>query len=288
MKRKTFLYLTVSLILTALLTVSCQASPQQPVSLTEGETTALPATETSALQTIPSETVLPTQEATKYVSDGVRSDPDDIYDAAGFVSLSEVIPNVELDIRYYSTYNFVGDRINGYEEPLALLSKEAAQALSDAADDLAEQGLGIKIYDAYRPQTAVDHFISWANDWDDTRMKDDFYPELDKSVLFDYGYIAYRSGHSRGCTVDITLYDLDSKEDLDMGGTFDYFGQLSHPDYTGISDEQYHNRMILREAMTDNGFRPCYTEWWDFTLIDEPYPYTYFSFPVSSDSLNNQ
>ncbi|MBQ6154095.1 MAG: M15 family metallopeptidase [Ruminococcus sp.] len=237
--------------------------------------------------TAPPETIPPTEEPTKYVSDGVRSDPDDVYDATGFVSLSEVIPSVELDIRYYSDYNFVGERINGYEEPLALLSKEAAEALSDAADDLAEQGYGIKIYDAYRPQTAVDHFISWASDWSDTRMKEDFYPELDKSVLFDYGYIAYRSGHSRGCTVDITLYDLDTKEDVDMGGTFDYFGQLSHPDYTGISDEQYQNRMILREAMTDNGFRACPTEWWDFTLIDEPYPYTYFTFPVSSESLKN-
>ena len=286
MKRQLSLLLAAVLILSALMLSSCQNTAEtEPAAATSDE--AAVTEPTAAAPTAPPETAEPTQEATKYVSDGVRSDPYDTDDATGFVSLSEVIPNVKLDIRYYSDYNFVGERINGYEEPLALLSKEAAQALSDTADDLAEQGYGIKIYDAYRPQSAVDHFISWASDWDDTRMKEDFYPDLDKSVLFDYGYIAYRSGHSRGCTVDITLYDLESGEDLDMGGPFDYFSSLSHPDYTGITDEQYDNRMILREAMTDNGFRACPTEWWDFTLIDEPYPATYFNFPVSSDSLNN-
>ena len=213
-----------------------------------------------------------------------RSDPNDIYDGTGFVSLSDVIPDVVLDIRYYSEYNFVGKRVNSYEEPLALLTKEAARALASVADKLREKGYRIKIYDAYRPQIAVDHFAAWAADPNDDKMKSDFYPELDKSVLFDYGYIAHYSGHSRGCTVDMTLCDSSGKE-IDMGSTFDYFGEISHPDYTGITDEQYSNRMLLRNAMTEGGFRPCATEWWDFTLLDEPYPGTYFSFPVSRKSL---
>ena len=222
------------------------------------------------------------------IVDGIRSDPKDIYDAAGFVSVGEVIPDVILEMRYYSSYNFVGDRINGYEEPIALLSKEAAQALSCASDELREKGYRIKIFDAYRPQTAVEHFVTWASDVNDTRMKKYFYPNTDKSKLFDLGYISYHSGHSRGCTVDITLFDMETGKEVDMGGPFDYFGQLSLPDYKGITDDQYQNRMILREAMLNNGFRVSSTEWWDFTLIDEPYPDTYFSFSVSSSSLHNR
>ena len=175
--------------------------------------------------------------------------------------------------------------MRGYEEPVALLSKEAAAALREASDILREKGYRIKIYDAYRPQTAVDHFVEWAEDTDDTRMKKVFYPDLDKSVLFDYGYIARYSGHSRGCTVDMTLFDMNTGKDADMGGPFDYFGELSHPDYTGVTEQQYNNRMILRDAMQSCGFSPCGTEWWDFRLIDEPYPDTYFSFPVSIASL---
>ena len=227
----------------------------------------------------------PTTVPTEYAFRGERSDPDDSYDATGFVSVSDVIPDAVLDIRYYNGNNFVGDRIDGYEEPLALLSEEAAAALKNAADDLRAKGYLLKIFDAYRPQRAVEHFSSWANDWDDTRNKDSFYPNLDKSVLFDYGYIAYYSGHSRGSKVDLTLVDAKSGEEIDMGGTFDYFDSLSHPDYAGITEEQYANRMLLRDAMLGSGFEPCATEWWDFTLSDEPYPYTYFDFPVSKKSL---
>ena len=230
------------------------------------------------------ETAAPEQTA---INSRRKSNPDDIYDATGFVSVSEVIPDVILEIRYYSTYNFIGDRVDGYEEPVALLSREAALALSNASDELREKGYRIKIFDAYRPQTAVDHFARWASDTGDTRMKEYFYPDIDKSLLFSYGYIAYRSGHSRGCTVDITLFDMNTGKEVDMGGPFDYFGQLSHPYYTGITEQQYQNRMILRNAMLNNGFRACSTEWWDFTYTDEPYPYTYFSFPVSTDSIKN-
>lgn len=230
-------------------------------------------------------TELPTEAPTEYEFRWIRSDPNDSYDATGFVSVSAVIPDVVLDMRYYSDYNFVGTRIDGYEEPIALLSEEAAFALRNAADTLRQKGYLIKIYDAYRPQRAVEHFASWASDWSDTKMKEDFYPSLDKSVLFDYGYIAYYSGHSRGSKVDITLVDAATGEDLDMGGTFDFFDVRSHPDYTGITSEQYNNRMILRETMLDSGFYPCSTEWWDFTLNDEPYPYTYFDFPVCKSSV---
>lgn len=208
-------------------------------------------------------------------------------DSSDFVLLSEAVPDVILEIRYYSTYNFVGDRIDGYEEPLAMLTTEAAAALKEASDELMGMGYRLKIFDAYRPQKAVTHFMNWALDTDDTRMKDYFYPELDKVVLFPQGYIAEHSGHSRGSTVDLTLFDMNTEREVDMGGTFDYFGELSHPDYTEITEEQYAMRMLLREVMVKHGFRPLVEEWWHFTLEDEPYPNTYFTFPINSDSLDN-
>ncbi len=207
-------------------------------------------------------------------------------DASDFVLLSEAVPDAILEIRYYSTYNFVGDRIDGYEEPVALLTKEAAAALKEVSDDLVEQGYRLKIFDAYRPQMAVTHFMNWALDTDDVRMKEYFYPELEKDVLFPLGYIAEHSGHSRGSTVDLTLFDMTTEREVDMGGTFDWFGELSHPDYTDITEEQYANRMVLREAMLAHGFKPLEEEWWHFTLEDEPYPDTYFTFPVSSTSVS--
>ncbi|MBQ4401673.1 MAG: M15 family metallopeptidase [Synergistaceae bacterium] len=201
-------------------------------------------------------------------------------DSSGFVYLSEAVPDAILEIRYYGTYNFVGDRIDGYERPVAMLTKEAAKALREVSDELVKKGYRLKIYDAYRPQKAVNHFESWARDLEDTRMKDYFYPELDKSVLFDQGYIDHRSGHSRGSTLDLTLFDMSTEKEADMGGTFDYFGEKSHPDYKGLTPAQFNNRMILREAMLNHGFKPLSTEWWHFTLKDEPYPDTYFTIPV--------
>ncbi len=206
--------------------------------------------------------------------------------SSDFVLLSDVVPDAILEIRYYSTYNFVGDRIDGYEEPCALLTKEAASALKNASDQLILKGYRLKIYDAYRPQKAVTHFMNWAKDINDTRMKKYFYPQLDKSVLFDQGYIAEKSGHSRGSTVDLTLFDMNTEKEVDMGGTFDYFGELSHPDYKQITAEQYENRMILRDAMVSSGFKPLVEEWWHFTLDNEPFPDTYFTFPVSRKSIN--
>ncbi len=206
-------------------------------------------------------------------------------DASGFVSAGEVIPDVILEIRYYSSFNFVGERIDGYEQPAALLTREAAGCLRAVSDEMKARGFRLKIYDAYRPQKAVDHFMRWAEDPADIRMKSYFYPEIDKSLLIPCGYIAGHSGHSRGSTVDLTLYDMRLHTDVDMGGPFDYFGELSHPDFRGISEMQHANRMLLREAMIRHGFRPITEEWWHFTLADEPYPDTYFEFPVSRQSL---
>ena len=202
-------------------------------------------------------------------------------DSSGFVVLSDVVPDIIQEIRYYSTYNFIGDRINGYEEPCALMTKEAAAALKEVAEDLRSKGYRLKVYDAYRPQMAVDNFMAWAKDFNDTRMKKYFYPELSKDVLFPQGYIAEHSGHSRGSTIDLTLFDMKTGKEVDMGGTFDYFGERSHPDYKGdLTKKQIANRKILRDAMLRHGFKPLDTEWWHFTLKDEPYPDTYFTFPV--------
>lgn len=208
-------------------------------------------------------------------------------DSSGFVNISEAVPDAILEIRYYSTYNFVGDRIDGYEEPMAFITKEAAKKLKEASDELVSKGYRLKIYDAYRPQSAVTHFVRWAKDTNDTRMKDFFYPELQKDQLFPQGYIAEHSGHSRGSTVDLTLFDMKTEKEVDMGGTFDYFGQESHPDYKNITEEQYANRMLLREVMLRHGFKPIDEEWWHFTLANEPYPDTYFTFPVNSSSLKS-
>ncbi len=156
----------------------------------------------------------------------------------------------------------------------------AAARLAAASDDCVRRGYRLKIYDAYRPQRAVSHFMRWAKDVDDTRMKAPFYPNLDKSVLFAQGYIAEKSGHSRGSTVDLTLFDTKTGKEVNMGGTFDWFGEESHPDYKGVTEEQLANRMLLRDIMVAHGFKPLVEEWWHFTLADEPYPDTYFDFPV--------
>ena len=198
----------------------------------------------------------------------------------GFVLVGEAIPDALLDIRYYTTYNFVGARIDGYEAPVAVLTREAADALKLVRDDMKAQGLRLVIYDAYRPQRAVDHFARWAEDITDTRMKAVFYPDVDKADLFEKGFIARRSGHSRGSTVDLTLLDEATGKLLDMGGPFDFFGELSHPDYAGVTAQQHENRMLLQSAMMKQGFKPLSTEWWHFTLVDEPYPKTFFDFPV--------
>ena len=206
-------------------------------------------------------------------------------DASGFVSVGEAIPEVLTDIRYYSSFNFIGERIDGYEAPAALLTREAARALKAACDEALKQGYRLKIFDAYRPQKAVDHFVRWAKDPADIRMKPYFYPDLEKRDIIPQHYIAEHSGHSRGSTVDLTLFDMAAQQDLDMGGTFDFFGEKSHPNYSGVSETQHANRMLLQRLMVRHGFRPLESEWWHFTLVNEPWPDTYFTFSVRSESV---
>ena len=206
-------------------------------------------------------------------------------DPSGFVLLADYVPQIVQEIRYYSTYNFIGDRIDGYEEPCALLTVEAARALKAAAGELLVQGYRLKVFDAYRPACAVRHFVLWGIEDQDIRMKPYFYPALEKQELFQRGYIAQQSSHSRGSTVDLTLLDMGSGKELDMGGPFDLFSEQSHPNYRGVTEEQFANRMLLRRTMLRCGFEPIDCEWWHFTLRDEPYPDTYFEFPVSSAYL---
>ena len=201
-------------------------------------------------------------------------------DSSSFVSVSAFIPDVILEIRYHTTYNFIGDRIDGYEQPVALITWPAAEALRPVSDALAREGYRLKVFDAYRPQMAVDHFMRWARDMEDTRMQVCFYPGLTKAELIPGGYIAEHSGHSRGSTIDLTLLDMATGREVDMGGPFDFFGELSHPGYRGVTEAQYASRMRLREAMVRGGFRPLESEWWHFTLEKEPFPDTYFTFPV--------
>ncbi|MBR5352835.1 MAG: M15 family metallopeptidase [Bacteroidales bacterium] len=213
-------------------------------------------------------------------------------DVTHFTAITDVVPDAILEIRYYSTYNFVGARVDGYKEPLALMTKVAADSLRAVSDDMKQQGYRLKIYDAYRPQMAVSHFVRWAEDLNDSAMKPYFYPDVDKSVLFKEGYIAEKSGHSRGSTVDLTLVDMATGKEVDMGGVFDWFGIESHSDCGGnpetmeyrpndtITATQFQNRMMLRQAMMRHGFKPIVEEWWHFTLANEPFPDTYFTFPV--------
>ena len=207
-------------------------------------------------------------------------------DPSGFVLLADYIPQIVQEIRYHSTYNFIGDRIDGYEEPCALLTKEAARALKAVSNEMIVQGYRLKVFDAYRPVCAVKHFVLWGIEDQDIRMKPYFYPDLEKQALFAEGYIAKRSSHSRGSTVDLTLLDMRTGKEADMGSPFDLFSEISHPDYRGITDEQYENRMRLRHVMLRNGFQPIDCEWWHFSLENEPYPDTYFAFPVASAYLS--
>lgn len=203
-------------------------------------------------------------------------------DRSDFVAITDVVPDAILEIRYYSTYNFVGERIDGYDAPIALMTREAADSLRAVSDDLRRHGgYRLKIWDAYRPQRAVNHFIRWAENLQDTAMKRVFYPMVDKSLLFEQNYILARSGHSRGSTVDLTLIDEATGKELDMGSPFDWFGNESHPDYHCKLYRQSENRLILRKAMLRHGFLPIDSEWWHFTLANEPYPDTYFDFPIT-------
>lgn len=197
-----------------------------------------------------------------------------------FVALHSLIPNLVVELRYLSNNNFIGRPIDGYEANVVYMTEPAAQALKAVQEDLASQGLGLKVFDAYRPQRAVDNFIRWAADGSDLLMKQQYYPSLNKDELFPQGYIAERSGHSRGSTVDLTLVRLADSQELDMGSPYDFFDAVSWPSDTSVTAQQRANRMTLREVMLKHGFRPLDTEWWHFTLEEEPFPDVYFDFPV--------
>lgn len=206
------------------------------------------------------------------------------YDSSGFVDIRRISDNVIFDIRYASDNNFVGRKIDGYQAPLAFLTKEAAEALKRAAELLKEKNLGLLVFDAYRPKKAVDHFVRWAKEESDTKMKEVFYPGVDKSRLLELGYISAESSHSRGSTVDLSLFDLKTKAQTDMGGCFDFFGEISHFDCKSVSVKQQENRRLLRSVMTEAGFLPLDGEWWHFMFGNEPYPDTYFDFDISLDT----
>ena len=199
-------------------------------------------------------------------------------DKSDFAEISSVIDDAVFDIRYYSANNFTGHKIDGYKAPKAYMTKKALAALAKAAEDLRRQGYRLLIWDSYRPQKAVDDFVRWIND--PVNMGDkSFYPDLLKSNLLEGKYIMEKSGHTRGSTVDLTLIKKDGSF-VDMGGTFDLFSEVSHPDYEYLTDPQKNNRKILQDAMIKAGFNPLDSEWWHFTLKDEPYPDTYFNFDV--------
>lgn len=195
----------------------------------------------------------------------------------GFVYVKDEIPSVVLDIRYYSSDNFMGRIANGYEAPVCIMTKESVAALKIVADEMATHNLRLKIFDGYRPQRAVDDFINWSQNFDDTLTKWKYYPEIPKKDLFELNYLASKSGHSRGSTLDLTLIDADGNE-LDMGTGWDYFGPESWPTDTTVSQIAQDNRNLLRSAMLKYGFVPYVEEWWHFTLDNEPHPETYFDF----------
>lgn len=201
-------------------------------------------------------------------------------DVYAFDDAGAVIPGLVIEMRYFGSENFVGRPIAGYEAPICLLTREAVKSLAAVQERLNSLGLGLKVYDCYRPKRAVDDFAAWARDPKDQGRKADYYPAIDKSKLFDLGYIAERSGHSRGSTLDVTMINLRSGAEVDMGSPYDLFDPISWPASTAISNAARANRMLLQDTMIKAGFRPLKEEWWHFTLNDEPYPETYFDFVV--------
>lgn len=198
----------------------------------------------------------------------------------GFSYLSDIDDTIQSDLRYFSDHNFIGKPIDGYLKNKVIISTPAAKALKKVQSNLLLFGLSLKIFDGYRPQQSVDHFVRWAKGIKDTLMKKQFYPLVRKKDLFKLGYIAEKSGHSRGSTVDLTIVDLKSSKELDMGSPFDFFGIESHPFHEKLTKNQRSNRLLLRLLMIDAGFKPYSKEWWHFTLSNEPYPDTYFNFSI--------
>ncbi len=238
-----------------------------------------------------------------------RATPADPKAPKDFVALSAVDPTIIQEMRYFTPHNFVGERVDGYEQPMCILTRPAAEALHKAQKELLRKGYSLKVYDCYRPQRAVDHFVRWAKDLDDQAMKAEFYPRVDKTRLFDDGYIAAKSGHSRGSTMDLTVVRLPARpthpyvpgqplvpcyapkdqrfpdNSLDMGTGFDCFDTLAHTLDPRVQGQQRANRLLLKSTLENLGFVNLAEEWWHYTYQPEPYPDTYFDFPVSRKSL---
>lgn len=201
-----------------------------------------------------------------------------------FVDAATLADGLVVDMRYYGASNFVGRPIAGYEAPVCLLTVEAAKALALAQERLRPLGLGLKLFDCYRPASAVADFVQWADDPHDEGRKAEHYPDVPKTELFERGYIAARSGHSRGSTLDVTIIDRASGQELEMGTSYDWFGPESWPSALSVSPEVRSHRLLLQIVMGEAGFRPYEQEWWHFTLADEPYQDRYFDFPVSDQA----
>ncbi|WP_419993082.1 M15 family metallopeptidase [Streptomyces boninensis] len=226
-----------------------------------------------------------------------------------FVALGDVDPTIIQEMRYTTPHNFVGERIDGYKKPLCILTEDAAKGLHRAQRQLLKKGYSLKVYDCYRPQRAVNHFVEWAKDLQDERMKAEFYPRVEKNRLFEDGYIAEKSGHSRGSTMDLTVVKLPAKptrpyvpgeklvdcaapkderfpdNSVDMGTGFDCFDTLSHTLDPRIKGKQKANRLLLKDALEAQGFTNLAEEWWHYTFKPETFPDTYFDFPVARRSL---
>ena len=200
-----------------------------------------------------------------------------------FVYLKDIAPSIRIELRYFSNNNFIGKPIDGYNSNSLVITEQTAKYLKKIQQELLRKELSLKIFDGYRPQQAVDHFVRWAKVLNDTIMKAQYYPKVKKKNLFKKGYIAEKSGHSRGSTIDLTIINIKADEALDMGSEYDFFGIQSHPLYKNISKKQKKNRMLLRKIMLDNGFKPYENEWWHFTLKKEPFPNTYFKFLISEN-----
>ncbi|MEU5940525.1 M15 family metallopeptidase [Micromonospora sp. NPDC047548] len=239
----------------------------------------------------------------------VTPSPTGVTAPADFVLLSEVDPSIAVDIRYATAHNFVGRPVDGYPEPLCLLTRTAAEALRRVQTAARAQGRSLRVYDCYRPQRAVDDFVRWAQDPADQRMKAEFYPGVDKSRLFDDGYLGAPTAHSRGSTLDLTLEPVPAPPGatftpgqplvactapagrrfadggVDMGTGFDCFDPLAHTDDPRVTGTPRQNRHLLRRLMEQGGFVNYDREWWHYRYADEPYPNMYFDFPVAVSSL---
>ena len=198
----------------------------------------------------------------------------------GFVYLDSIDKTIKSELRYFTNNNFIGKPIDGYKSNCVIVSEKTAIQLRKIQKILIKKGLSLKIFDAYRPQQAVNHFVKWAKVLEDTLMKKEYYPKVPKKELFKRGYIASKSGHTRGSTVDLTIVNTKTNKELDMGSPYDFFGVKSHPFYKKVTKKQQANRMYLRKIMLANGFKPYDNEWWHFTLKKEPFPKTYFNFPI--------